>query len=118
MFLRLFLIAGLLCAQTAPPQGELERTEQIIQALGELKTKVAQIEAEIDVLLKALSEQKGALQNRPAYNALEHIDRPDAPAAKKAPVRCAAYTNKGERCTRPAVSGSRYCRQHQLANNK
>ena len=78
-------------AQTPPP--ELERVERTLQTLTDLKSKVAAIEAQIDQLIAELSEQ-----------------------SKPKAARCAAMTAKGERCTRPSVAGSRYCRQHQMAH--
>ncbi|MCC7156400.1 MAG: hypothetical protein IT161_17620 [Bryobacterales bacterium] len=104
---------------TAQPKisPEIERTESMIQQLTELKAKVSAIESQIDGLIAALSEQRGALASTKSYNALEHVQ--DSPAdPKKTSVRCAAVTSKGARCSRPAVEGSRYCKQHQLAHAK
>ena len=100
---------------------ELARTESLIEQLSEMKAKISALEGQIDSLLKALAEQKGALQNPKTYNALEHVGAAggaDEPDTKKAAIRCAALTTKGSRCTRPAADGSRYCSQHQLARQK
>ena len=108
--------------EQAPPP-ELERVDQTLQALAELKTKVAAISAEIDQLIAGLSEQRGALQNRKpaAFGGIGLIG--DASAAptdrvKPKPSRCAAITVKGDRCTRSAAQGSRYCRQHLVARQR
>lgn len=103
-------------AQTPPP--ELERVERTLQTLADLKTKVAAIEAQIDQLIAELSEQKGAIQNRKpaAFGGIGDVGSGPADPAKPKAARCAAITAKGERCTRASVSGSRYCRQHQMAH--
>jgi chromosome segregation ATPase len=103
-------------------QAERDRLESTIQQLQELKAKVSVFEAQLDELLRALSEQRGALQQKPTeYNALEHVapaaaDAPDKP--KPAAQRCAAITAKGERCMRAAMPGGRYCKQHQMVGKK
>jgi uncharacterized small protein (DUF1192 family) len=103
----------------AQPPGELERTAKTLQSLTELKTRVQEIEAEIDRLLKELSEQKGKLEAQPAPQGKPWSNIADIqPDRKPVAVRCAAITSKGARCTRPAVEGSRYCKQHQLAHAK
>jgi len=120
---RYAIVLLLFCAllpggQNANP-GELERTEQLIQQLSALKAKVAAMEQELDAALKLLAEHKGSIQaGPPAYNALQNIAA-DTPAdTRKATSRCAALTGKGARCSRPAIEGSRYCKQHQLANQR
>lgn len=124
MLRRLLLVAILLplAASTQPPANapELERINGLIEELTALKAQAAAIETRIDALLKALAEQRGALQqNPPAYNALQNLsDAPD-PNPKAAPLRrCAAITSSGKRCTRGAVENSRYCKQHQLSHAK
>lgn len=113
----LLLLVPLFLAAQQKISPELERTESMIQQLTELKAKVTAIESQIDGLITALSEQRGALASTKSYNALEHVQ--DSPAdQKKAAIRCAAVTSKGGRCSRPAVEGSRYCKQHQLAHAK
>lgn len=103
-------------AQTPPP--EIERVEKTLQTLADLKTKVAAIEAQIDQLITELSEQKGAIQNRQpaAFGGIGEVSSGPADRAKPKTARCGAITGKGERCTRPSVAGSRYCRQHQMAH--
>lgn len=107
---------------SAPAAGETERLSAIIEELSQLKAQVAAVEQKLETLLRALSEQRGALQNRPAFDILKQSaaaeTAADAPDRKPPVVRCAAITNSGKRCTRPAVPGSRYCRQHQLAHQK
>lgn len=116
----IFVLTLLAQAPKSPPP-ELERVDDMIRQITELKAKVTAMDAQIDALLRALSEQRGALQQKPqVYNALQHVETaaasaPDAPAPK---VRCAALTGNGTRCTRPAKPGSRYCSQHQMAHSK
>ncbi|MCS7042048.1 MAG: hypothetical protein N2036_05790 [Bryobacteraceae bacterium] len=105
----------------APVPGEAERINALIEELTQLKAQVAAVEERLETLLRSLSEQRGALQNRPAFDVLKQQTlqtAPDVPDRKPPVVRCAAITNSGKRCSRAAVPGSRYCRQHQLANQK
>ncbi len=121
------LLAGCLTGKAAaePPAasacaGEADRITALIEELTQVKAQLADAEARLERMMRALSEQRGALQNRPSFDALRQTAEPpaDAPDRKPPTVRCAAITNSGKRCTRPAVPGSRYCRQHQLANQK
>jgi hypothetical protein len=113
-----FLSACCLLAGSQAP-AELDRIEKSIQSLTELKTRVQEIETEIDRLLTELSEQKGLLQARPSQPAKGWANIPDIEPDRKPVVgRCAAITSKGGRCTRPAVQGGRYCKQHQIAHSK
>jgi DNA repair exonuclease SbcCD ATPase subunit len=104
--------------QPPAPQPELERVERTLQTLSELKSKIAEISSQIDQLTAELSEQKGAIQNRKpaAFGGSGEVNAGPADRAKSKTARCAAITAKGERCTRPSVAGSRYCRQHQMAH--
>ena len=104
--------------QTQTPPPELERVERTLQTLADLKTKVAAISAQIDQLITELSEQKGAIQNRKpaAFGGIVEVSGVSADPSRPKAARCGAITAKGERCTRPAVPGSRYCRQHQTAH--
>lgn len=115
-------LAGLAILRGSPPQppAELERLNTLIEELTQLKSEVASLEARIDALLRGLSEQRGALQNKPGYDALKAVAPARADEADRKPplVRCAAITASGTRCTRAAAPGSRYCRQHQLAHQK
>jgi hypothetical protein len=124
MFRRFLLMALILplalWGQQPQSKPELERLNGLIEELTALKAQAAAIETRIDTILRALAEQRGALQqNPPVYNALNHLsDEPD-PKPQAAPVRrCAAITSSGKRCTRGALEGSRYCRQHQLSHAK
>lgn len=103
-------------AQTPPP--ELERIEKTLQTLTELKARVNAIEVEIDQLIAELSVEKGAAANaKPApFGGVSELSTNRADPAKPKPVRCAAMTAKGERCSRAALPGSRYCKQHQTAH--
>jgi hypothetical protein len=116
------LSVGAALAVAQPPPPELERTERLIEELTGLKERVAAIQAELDRLLLDLREHKGALQNPPAYNAITQSSGAaapaSAPAAAKRAAQCAANTSKGDRCTRPAERGSRYCWQHQHIQKK
>ena len=102
----------------APPNAELERTDQLIQQITEIRTKVAVLQAELDGLLRSLSEQRGALQKAPQPFAYLSDSEGDAAPKPAATVRCAASTLNGKRCTRSAESGSRYCWQHKLAHSR
>ena len=105
-------------AQQPKPNPELERIDDMIHQLTEMKAKVSAMETQLDSLLRALSEQKGALQQKPqSYNALAHVESTD-PEGGPPKVRCAALTAQGKRCTRPAKTGSRYCGQHELVHGK
>lgn len=124
MFRRLVLAVLLLppaiAGQAQQAKPELERLNGLIEELTALKAQAAAIETRIDAILRALAEQRGALQqNPPAYNALNHLgDAADPKPAPPAVRRCAAITSSGKRCTRGALEASRYCRQHQLSHSK
>lgn len=116
--LLLTLVPAGLCQQPPPAApGELERVEKTLQYATELKAKLAAMSAQLDEFIAQLSEQKGAIENsKPAaFGGIANTGGAADPAKPKA-ARCAAMTAKGERCTRPAVPGSRYCRQHQVAH--
>lgn len=113
------LAVGLPAEPPAPPAaGELERTQALIERLGALKARVAAIEQDLDVVMRELSEVKGALEKRPAFDAIKGPAEEVEPDKPKAVVRCAAVTSAGKRCTRPAKPPSRYCSQHALAYQK
>jgi len=121
------LLAGCLTGKAAadppPPQAcadEADRITSLIEELGQVKAQLADAESRLEKLMRALSEQRGALQNRPSFDAIKQNleSAADAPDPKPPVVRCAAITSSGKRCTRAAVPGSRYCRQHQLAHQK
>ena len=122
---RIALLLCLACVAVGgePPAArnpELERLNALIEELAALKAQGTALETKIDVLLRAMSEQRGALQAKPAsYDALKAAAAVDSPAdPKPAVVRCAAITSSGKRCTRAAMEGSRYCKQHALARQK
>ena len=109
----------LLCLLAPPPNAELERTDQLIQQVTEMKAKVSALQAEIDALLRTLSEQRGAQQKGPQpFAYLTPSEGEGSPKSAAATVRCAANTSNGKRCTRPAEAGSRYCWQHKLAHSR
>lgn len=114
------LFLPLLRAQEpAKPQPEADRIDSLLHELTAMKAQVATLEAHIDAILRGLSEQRGALQTKPAaYNALRNLEADPAPDVKRAAVRCAALTASGNRCMRAATEGSKYCKQHQLAHVK
>ena len=113
----LCLLAALVGAQSKPNNAELERIEGLIQKLTDMKSKVAAMETELDTILRALSEQRGALQQKPqAYNAFAHVEADNDTSVPK--NRCAALTANGKRCSRPAKPNSRYCSQHELSHVK
>ncbi|HPT26360.1 MAG TPA: hypothetical protein PLZ95_08065 [Bryobacteraceae bacterium] len=114
----------LLPASGDPPEAisqELQFTERTLADLQSLKTDVSALQTRLDSLIAALSERKGQLQNaKPApFGGVAAIstvaDRPDS---KPPTVRCAALTKEGVRCTRAAIPGQRYCKQHALAKQK
>lgn len=106
-------------AQAPPPAPEVERLDGLIEELTTLKGQVSQAETKIDALLRALSEQRGSLLTKPTYNALKVAPDDGGPAESKKPlVRCKALTSSGKRCTRAALDGNRYCKQHALAHQK
>jgi hypothetical protein len=107
----------LLPLQAQAPSSEARRLDQTIEAMQAVKQRLNELQTEVDGLLRLLSEHKGALTAQPAP-----FGGPAATAAaviepdKPRPVsRCAALTKDGSRCTRAALPGARYCRQHGLA---
>ncbi len=119
-FLLIALILPLALAGQQQSKPELERLNGLIEELTVLKAQAAAIETRIDTILRALAEQRGALQqDPPSYNALNHLSGEPDPKPQAAQVRrCAAITSSGKRCTRGALDNSRYCRQHQLSHAK
>ena len=122
------VFAALLCCLPAgaePPeaaQAELARTEETLQQLIDLRAQVTALEERLDGLIRSLSEHKGALANaKPAAFGgvvASGSALPDRPDPKPRVVRCAALTKEGDRCSRAALAGSRYCKQHMLARTK
>ena len=114
-----------LAANPPTAEEELAHTEQLLRTLSELKVQVVEIQGKIDEITQQLSERKGALANRPAPAPFGGVlaapggtmqaGRPDARPALR---RCAALTREGDRCSRQALAGSRYCKQHTLAKMK
>ena len=119
-FVLLLLTMGLcLSAEVPPPAPEVDRLDSLIGELSALKLQVAQTEAKIDELLRALSEQRGSLLTKPTYNALKLTqDDGGTPETKKPLIRCRALTSAGKRCTRSVLDGQKYCKQHALAHQK
>ena len=119
-FVLLLLTVGLCFpAEIPPPVPELERLDSLIEELSALKLQVSQTEMKIDGLLRALSEQRGALLTKPTYNALKVTQDDGVPAEVKKPlIRCRALTSSGKRCTRSVMDGQKYCKQHTLAHQK
>ncbi len=119
IILLLTLVRPASSQQAQAPPGELERVEKTLQYATDLKAKLAAMSAEVDQFIAELSEQKGALQSKkpgPApFGGIADTGGAAADPARPKAARCAAMTAKGERCTRPAVAGSRYCKQHQVA---
>lgn len=115
------MATGLWARSDPPAQHELERINSLIEELTALKAQTSAIEGKLETLLRALQEQRGALQAKPAaYDALKSSPAAADPPAdtKPAMVRCGALTSSGKRCTRAAMEGSRYCKQHALARQK
>lgn len=105
-------------AQTVSP--EVQRIDQTIASLQSMRSRLNEMQAEIDEILRTMSEHRGRLTALPpAFGGMPAAGvQPDSPD-KPAPVsRCAALTKDGSRCTRPATPGARYCKQHALARQK
>mgnify|MGYP002399911389 CR=1 FL=1 len=116
-----FILVPALGDPPAAISEELQSTERTLAELQSLKAEVQSLQSRLDALIAALSERRGQLQTTkpaafggvvPVSNA---ADRPDA---KPPTVRCAALTKDGTRCTRAAMPGQRYCKQHALARQK
>lgn len=126
LLIALLLAAGLPLAANPPSaEDDLAHTEALLQTLTEMRTQVAEMQAKIDELTRQLSERKGALANRqpppPAFGGIlgsPSSSLPDRPDPRPALRRCAALTQSGDRCSRSASPGSRYCKQHTLAKMK
>lgn len=97
------LLSASLAGLCSPGQ---DKAEEIKQTVANLKAQVSALQARIAVLE---SELKGE-SPRPAQarTAVERTER----AAPGARARCTAVTQKGTRCTRPAVARKRTCWQH------
>ncbi len=118
------LLAALPAARAQMPDAareELERTEQTLQELTALKSQVVELQTRLDEIIRQLSERRGALANAkpaPFGGVAQPSAVPDRPDPKPRTVRCAALTREGDRCTRAAMPGNRYCKQHALAKSK
>lgn len=100
---------------------DLQFTERTLSELQSLKSDLANLQSRVDILIAALSERKGQLQNArptPFGGVMPANSAADRPDTKPPTVRCAALTKDGTRCTRPALPGQRYCKQHALAKQK
>ncbi len=100
---------------------ELQLTERTLAELQSLKADVQSLQSRLDVLITALSERRGQLQNvKPIpFGGIAPVSAvPDRPDTRPATFRCAALTKDGTRCTRPALAGQRYCKQHAPAKQK
>ncbi len=105
----------------AAVSGELQFTERTLAELQSLKTDVQSLQSRLDALITALSERRGQLQNAkpvPFGGVAPVSTAADRPDTRPPTVRCAALTKDGTRCTRPALQGQRYCKQHALAKQK
>ncbi len=100
---------------------ELQFTERTLAELQSLKSDVQSLQSRLDTLITALSERRGQLRNaKPVpFGGVAPVSTvPDRPDSRPPTVRCAALTKDGTRCTRPALPGQRYCKQHVLAKQK
>jgi hypothetical protein len=117
----LFVLLPVFGDPPATVSEELQFTERTLAELQSLKSEVHAIQERLDSLIAALNERKGQLQSsKPVpFGGVAPVsvvaDRPDS---KPPTVRCAALTKEGTRCTRPALPGQRYCKQHALAKQK
>ena len=112
------LTLGLLCPMAVPAQKSPVDEREIVRELTELRSQVAELQARIEKLLKALeSSEVVAVSPAPARaSATSSAAMPASPSAPTAAVtrtRCAATTNKGLRCSRRAKPGIAFCWQHE-----
>lgn len=117
----LFILLPVFGDPPAAVSEELQFTERTLAELQSLKSDVQSLQSGLDTLITALSERRGQLRNAkpvPFGGVTPVSNVPDRPDSKPSTVRCAALTKEGTRCTRPALPGQRYCKQHALAKQK
>jgi len=102
LFALLLLFPLLGQEQPAPVTTPLSK-EALRQRIADLKVKAFEMQTRIEVLEKQLQDVEEAERNKPI---------PVAAGKTAAPQRCAGHTKDGARCSRNAVSGSRFCWQH------
>lgn len=91
------LLCLLLLTQT------VNKTE-LRQRIADLKVKAFEMQMQIELLEKELKDVEEAEAQQPPPVA--------APAKAAVKARCAGHTKDGQRCSRNAEAGSRYCWQH------
>jgi len=107
-----------------PPESisqDLQAVEHTLAELHALKSDLNALQTRLDTLIAALSERKGQLRNAkpaPFGGSVTVSPLADRPDTRPATIRCAALTKEGVRCTRAALPGQRYCKQHALARQK
>jgi hypothetical protein len=77
--------------------------DELRKQIAELKVKAFEIQTQVEVLEAQLKDIETAEANQPI---------PTAKTATPAKVRCAGHTKDGQRCSRNAEPGSRFCWQH------
>ena len=100
---------------------EIQFNDRTLAEIQAMKAEIQAIQTRLDALIASFSERRGLLQNAkpaPFGGSVAVPAVADRPDQRPPTVRCAALTKDGTRCTRPAVQGQRYCKQHALAKQK
>ncbi len=97
----LCLLVVLVCA--ASQQTDKPDKLALRRQIAEMKVKAFEMQTQIELLEKQLHDVEEAEANQPLVTA-------GAKLAVK--VRCQGHTHDGQRCTRNAEVGSRFCWQH------
>lgn len=77
--------------------------DELRKQIAELKVKAFEIQTQVELLEAQLKDIETAEANQPI---------PTVKAATPVKVRCAGHTKDGQRCSRHAEPGSRFCWQH------
>lgn len=76
---------------------------ELRQRIADLKVKAYEMQVQIELLEKELKDVEEAEAQQPPLV---------TPAKTPVKVRCAGHTKDGQRCSRHAEPGSRFCWQH------
>ncbi len=96
-----FLLISPVLAQAPGPEAPTK--ESLRQKIAELKVKAFEIQTQVELLEHQLKDLEIAESLKPL---------PSPVKAAPAKVRCAGHTKDGNRCSRNAEAGSRFCWQH------
>lgn len=77
--------------------------DELRKQIAELKVKAFEIQTQVDLLEAQLKDIETAEANAPV---------PTPKSAAPVKIRCAGHTKDGQRCSRHAEPGSRFCWQH------